>query len=517
MAKHITGIDLGTTNSAAAILNELGKPEIVPNTDGERITPSLILFEEDRVSIGGEAKDAAGRYPEDRRVEEIKREMHNLAYRQIIDGKEYSPADLSSLILKKTVSGVVEHKGGVGPVAISVPADFKEDGRKATLEAGRLAGLDVIHIVNEPTAAAIAYATEHALNGCYLVFDLGGGTFDVTILEARGRDIKIITSQGNADLGGCDFDRELLKIFEEEYRTKTGEELCAAENSEDEDARYKLKQEAEKVKRALSKKGKYPVLLENRAGGEKIRLDFPRARFEEAISTDIAQTELLVEKAMDDANLKPDAIDEILLVGGSTRIPAVAASVERMFGKKPVTGINPDEAVAMGAAISAGLAAMHKRPKSVSASARRELEKGGVTDVVNHSYGAIVRDQMTGRLENAIIIKKDSRLPATGKRDFETGYDNQDIATSAVVQGEDLDPEFLPKPLYDVKIPLPPGCPAGRKINVVYTCDENHVLHCRFEDMEGGGSDEVRLNLKGERDDDDGDARKRELDDLTIE
>ncbi len=517
MAKHITGIDLGTTNSAAAILNELGKPEIVPNTDGERITPSLILFEGDeRVSIGGEAKDAAGRYPEDRLVKEIKREMHNLAYRQIIGGKEYSPADLSSLILKKTVSGGVEHKGGVGPVAISVPAYFKEEDRKATMEAGRLAGLDVIHIVNEPTAAAIAYATEHALNGCYLVFDLGGGTFDVTILEARGRDIKIITSQGDAHLGGCDFDRELLKIFEEEYRTKTGEELCATDNDEGENPRYKWEQESEKVKRALSKKDKYPVLLENRAGGERIRLDFPRARFEEAISTYIARTELLVEKAMDDANLKPDAIDEILLVGGSTRIPAVVASVERMFGKKPVTGINPDEAVAMGAAISAGLAAVRERPESVSASARRELQSRKVTDVVNDSYGTITVDGETMKRTNVIIIEKNTPLPTTAEDTFYTIADGQRTIKCNVTQGEEKDPEYM-KPIYEKDLELPPNRPAGQPVKITYTCDESQVLHCRFEDVESGKSHEIRLNLKGERDADANAARKHDLDDLTIE
>jgi molecular chaperone DnaK len=518
---HITGIDLGTTNSAAAILNEVGKPEIVPNVDGERITPSLILFGDDGiVRVGGFAKAEAGALLAGQAecfVKEIKRDMHELDARRTILGKSHSPADLSSKILKKTVGGVVEHRGEIGPVAISVPAYFQEAGRKATMEAGRLAGLDVVTIVNEPTAAALAYTVGRELSGYYLVFDLGGGTFDVTILRTHGRDLEILTTQGDKLLGGGDFDRELLKIFADEYRAKTGEDLCADQDGENGELRHKWLETAEKTKLALSKKERHIVMLSNEAGGEKVRFEIARARFEEAISTHLAKAEMLTELALDSANLECKDISEVLLVGGSTRIPAVGDLIRRHFNKEPVTGINPDEAVALGAAIHAGIASLRERPNiMIPAAIQRELEACKVTDVINHSYGTLARNPENDEMVNVVILKKDTPLPASKEERFVTAFADQRAVTCEVTQGEDTDPEFCQR-LYETDLQLPPGRPAGCQVRAIYTCDENHVLHCHFQDLESGETQEARLDLKGERGDAAVARKKRDLDELKIE
>lgn len=506
----ITGIDLGTTNSAAAILNEMGKPEIVPNTDEDgRLTPSVVLFDEGgdaKLSVGSYAKSLRGSLSKEQACwycEEIKREMHNLDYRWQPPGGEYSPADVSALILKKTVSGVVAHHGGVGPVAISVPAYFQEAGRKATMEAGKLAGLDVVAIVNEPTAAALAYANGRNLDGRYLVFDLGGGTFDVTIIEARGNDIRVLTSQGDSHLGGGDFDRELLKIFQQEYREKTGADLLAGEDGkESREQWYKFIDAAEKIKHNLSKRDKQAVILLNDYVGERAKVEITREQLNAAISTYLNKAEMLMELALESAKVAPGDITEILMVGGSTRIPAVKALITDHFGREPIAAVNPDESVALGAAIQAGI---------TSGKSRSQIK---LTDVVNHSYGTLAFRRSTNEVVNKLLIAKDTPLPAEGEETFFTGYKGQKSVDCEVTQGEGEDVEFV-NMLENVPLLLPEGRPAGQEIRVIYSCDENHILHCRYEDVESGNFREIRINLKGERDDDD--RRKGELDKLTIE
>lgn len=508
----ITGIDLGTTNSAAAILNEIGKPEIVPNAaDGGRLTPSAILFNDDGtgLTVGDDAKGKRGMFlPGEaaRYLEEIKREMHNLGFRHSSpDAGEYSPADLSAAILKKTVSGIAEHHGGIGPVVISVPAYFQEAGRKATMEAGHLAGLDVVALINEPTAAALSYANGRNLDGRYLVFDLGGGTFDVTIIEAHGNDINVLTSQGDPHLGGGDFDRALLAILEQEYHDKTGEKLLAGEDgSESREQRYKFLEVAEKTKHALSKKDKHAVLLLNDYVGERVKVEVSREQLNESISAYLGKAEMLTELALDKANLSHGDIAEILMVGGSTRIPAVRELVTSHFGKEPVTAVNPDECVALGAAIQAGI---------TSGNSRSQI---ALTDVVNHSYGTLVHDDDTGGYENSLLIKKDAPLPAEGEGTFYTLVKGQRVVRCTVTQGEGEDADFV-NTLGEIELPLPADRPANQKIRVFYVCDENHILHCHYEDVESGNSREIRLDLKGEHDDADIEQRKRQLDKLTIE
>ncbi len=499
---HITGIDLGTTNSAAAILNELGKTEIVPNVDSDRITPSVLLFGEsaDDVEVGSAAIEFAGNLtPAEatRYVYEIKRKMPDLDHRVNILGKSFSPTALSALILQKASSGVKKHRGGIGTVAISVPAYFHEAERKATLEAGKLAGLDVVSIVNEPTAAALAYAATHQLDGNYLVFDLGGGTFDVTVLEGTGQDINVLTTQGNRQLGGSDFDRAILEIFKEAYKSGTGEELCVdnADGSQDGSTITNLLH-AQRSKHMLSKKVTHRIKLVNMTGGKHVDFTITRKQFEEAISVQLASAEMLMELALEDANLQPSEITNVLLVGGSTRVPAVYNLVHKHFDKIPATDFNPDEAVALGAAIHAGYSTVRERPDfPVPRSMQREINKNNVVDVVNHSYGTIVTNSETKERENVIIIKKNTSLPATHEETFYTAHDDQEYVGCHITQGDEEDPEFLPPPIYKGLMKLPPGRPAGQAIRVQFKCDDDHILHYYFEDVESGKFHEGVLRL----------------------
>ncbi len=519
---RITGIDLGTTNSAAAILNELGKPDIVPNAaEGFRLTPSSLLFSgNDIVKVGKPAKDNAGfllDHEVHHYVKEIKRKMPDLSYRRDIRGRSYSPTELSSLILKKTISGIQEHRGGVGPVAISVPAYFVEAERKATLKAGELAGLDVVGLVNEPTAAAIAYSVDQQLDGKYLIFDLGGGTFDVTILEGEGKEIEVLTTTGDKELGGANFDCELFTIFANEYMSRTNQNLCLGENGNSKSHKYHWFETAQAIKHLLSTDTVKNVTLYNKAGGGTHSVPIHRERFVDAISSYLLHAEKLVEKALQKANLAHEDITEVLLVGGSTRIPAVQALLQRLFNRPPTKNINPDEAVAMGAAIYAGCTTLKKRPKySMPASIKYALASHTISDVINSSYGTIARDRITKELYNAIMIKKDTKLPATYEQIFSTGADDQVKVNCQITQGDETDPEFLPPFLYEEILELPHGRPSGQLVRVKYTCDENHILHVYFEDIESGNFVEKRLVLAHFAEDSTGDSHPG-FDNLKIE
>ncbi len=489
---RITGIDLGTTNSAAAILNEIGKPDIVPNVPlGERLTPSALLFcGNDIVKVGAPAKNNAGfmlEHEADHYVKEIKRYMPDLSYRLDLRGRSYSPTELSALILKKTIGGIVEHKGGVGPVAISVPAYFLEAERKATLKAGELAGLDVVGLVNEPTAAALAYAADNPLDGKYLIFDLGGGTFDVTILAGEGKEIDVLTTTGDKRLGGADFDGELFDIFANEYISKTSQNLCLGPNGTSKSLRYSHLETAQKIKHLLSTEPKINVPLMNKADGGQINFVIHKERFEDVISKYLQRAKKKVEEALNKAKIAHEDITEVLLVGGSTRIPAVEALVQRLFNRPPAKKINPDEAVALGAAIYSGCATLKKRPKySIPASIKYALDAHAISDVINNSYGTIALDSETRECYNVVMLKKDSKLPASYEQEFSTTHDNQEAILCEVTQGDEVELEFLRKPLYEKRLELPHGRPAGQLVRVKFTCDENHILHVYFEDVESG-------------------------------
>ena len=476
---NIVGIDLGTTFSALAVLNAIGRPDIVPNAEGERITPSAIYFDEDAahtVRVGIEAVNSRHLSPQ-RAVRWIKRHL-GTDYLSEIDGRQWTPVQLSSLILSKLKQDAAIQNGTVQDVAISVPAHFDELRRKATMDAGALAGLNVVSIVNEPVAAALYYATNSDISGRVLVYDLGGGTFDVTVLDIDKKEMEIICSQGDHALGGVDFDQKIVEIFEKEYRNQCNAELIAC----DED-KAKFEDEAEDVKKTLSRRTTAKKILYGPAG--TARIEITREMFEQAITPLIARTEMLIETALGEANAKPDGIDKVLLVGGSTRIPLVQQKLEQMFGFAPDMSVNVDECVALGAAIHAGLAMMREKPDAVSAGIVGGLEDIKLQDICNHSYGTLSApiDKETGQriLENTIVLPKNTPLPCEVSRIFYTMVDRQDRIRIAITQGEDRDPNFvniLAKEVFD----LSPDCPAAYPIKVTYSYDLNQRMHCTFED-----------------------------------
>jgi molecular chaperone DnaK len=490
---NISGIDLGTTFSSLAILNAIGRPEIIPNADGDRLTPSAIFFDEDNpeiIRIGVEAINA--RHLNARRsVRWIKRHMGDTEYRKNIDGRDWTPVELSALILKKLKQDCEASHGEIRDVVISVPAHFDEVRRKATMDAGTMAGLNVIGLVNEPVAAALYYATTREVFGKILVYDLGGGTLDITLIDVKGHQMDIICSQGDHALVGIDFDWKILEILEQNYRNQIGAELI---QSEEDKAKYE--DEAEDIKKTLSRRSVAKKMLYGPAGN--MRVEISRQMFEDAISQLLARTDMLLELILDEAGLEPSQIDKVLLAGGSTRIPLVQQKLEKMFGFAPDAAVNVDECVALGAALHAGLTMLRKKPDAVSAGIASGLKDINLTDVCNHSYGTICApiDTETGRriIQNHIILRKNTPLPCEASQTFYTMIDGQTEVEVTITQGEDSSPEYINK-IATHKFKLPPDRPAGCPIMVTFKYDVSQRMHCMFEDVQSGRTLEVDFCL----------------------
>jgi len=504
---NIVGIDLGTTFSALAILNAIGKPEIIPNADGERLTPSAIFFDEensDIVRVGIEAINSRHLNAQ-RSVRWIKRHMGDANYQRNIDSKNWTPVELSALILKKLKQDCSVEHDEIRDAVISVPAHFDEMRRKATMDAGTMAGLNVIGIVNEPVAAALYYATTRKVSGKVLVYDLGGGTFDVTIMDLDGHQMEIVCSQGDHALGGIDFDRKILEMLEKEYRDKFGSELIIS----DED-RAKYEDEAEDIKRTLSRRNVAKKMLYGPVGNT--RVEITREMFEKTISSLMDRADILVEVALGEAGVKPSEIDKVLLVGGSTRIPLVQQHLEKIFGFVPETAVNVDECVALGAALHAGLTMLRENPDVIPAGIASGLKDINLIDVCNHSYGTICApiDKETGRrvIENRIILKKNTPLPCEASQMFYTVTEGQAEVEVTITQGEDSSVEYVNR-IATHKLKLPPDRPAECPIKVTYSYDINQRMHCEFEDLESGRVLEVDLSLNQDGKLSENDVRKK--------
>jgi len=493
---NIVGIDLGTTFSSLAILNAIGKPEIIPNADGERLTPSVIYFDEENpnnVRVGIEALNS--RYLNAQRsVRWVKRHMGDPNYHKTIDSKDWTPVELSALILKKLKQDCSVEHGEIRDAVISVPAHFDEVRRKATMDAGTMAGLNVIGIVNEPVAAALYYATTRNVSGKVMIYDLGGGTFDVTIMNVNGRQMDIICSQGDHALGGIDFDRKILDILERNYREKFNAELIGSEED-----RAKYEDEAEDIKKTLSRRDVAKKMLYGTAGS--MRVEVTREMFEQGISELMDRADILVEVALEEAGLKPSAINNVLLTGGSSRIPLVQQRLEKIFGFPPENSVNVDECVALGAALHAGLTMVREKPDVVPAGMATGLQGITLTDVCNHSYGTICAplDKETGRrvVENRIILKKNTPLPCEASQMFYTLTKGQKEVEVTITQGEDKAVEYVNR-IATHKFKLPADRPAQCPIKVTYSYDVNQRMHCKFEDIQSGRLLEVDLSLDQE-------------------
>lgn len=473
MAEYV-GIDLGTTLSGLAYLKPDGNPEIVPNADGERLTPSVVFFDshEDVKLVGSAARDGGD---PDRTVYQIKRHMDDPEHFVEIDKRKWTPAEISALILSKLKRECARIIGDINDVVITVPANFNELARKNTVAAADMAGLKVRRLVNEPTAAAVFYAHSQGVKGRTLVFDLGGGTLDVTILEVDSESIRILTSEGARHLGGSNFDEMLLEIYADQYRKQVNAELYTEERQ-----RRRVLQAAEDAKKMLSKLQRVNDTIGNDTNGIA-RIDLTREQFEKTVSRLLSRAMMLVEQALAGVKLQPKDIDNVVLVGGSTRIPKVKVGLEKLFGKPPKSCGNVDEAVALGAALFA------------KKSAR-------VREVCNASYGtlAMVLNAATGeeKVQNSVVIPKNTPIPCSKTQIYVTSEANERVIEVDITQGEDSDPRFIDI-IGRITLEVPPDRPAGCEIAVTYSYDENQRVRALVVDKQSGRSQEVAVAYKG--------------------
>lgn len=431
----IVGIDLGTTFSAMAYINAHGQPEIISNREGERTTPSVIFFEQDGTPVVGQAARNQAIVEPARTIRFIKREMGNPSYRVNIDGEDRPPEYLSALILKKLKTDAEAQLGkAITRAVISVPAYFKDAQREATRQAAQMAGLDVLRIINEPTAAALAYGRDKVKGRqTILVFDFGGGTFDVTLMRVEDNRFTILATDGNAKLGGKDIDQRLVDHLAEEFQREHALDL-RAERSTHQD----LWDRAEQAKKDLSFRENVAVTLS--CGGKVMRVDIDRELFGQLTEDLVVETRECMEGLLKAIGMSWSNVDVVLLAGGSSRIPAVRDMIRRVSGRDTAKDLNPDECVALGAAIQT-LALVEESDTDTSGGPRDESRDIVVQDVASHSLGVKAMSADRNGYVNSIIIPRFSPIPCETKRPFATSEDNQKKVEIEVLQGEDSDPK----------------------------------------------------------------------------
>ena len=474
---NFIGIDLGTTFSAIAHINEHGVPEIIENSEGERTTPSVVLFDGEEVSVGTYAKDNMVVYP-GQGVEFVKRHMGDDLYCFECNGRKYNASEISSFILKKLKDDAEERLcTKISDVVITVPAYFGDPQRRATIEAGEMAGLNVVQVINEPTAAAYSYGL-HKLGESQrvLVFDLGGGTFDVTVIEIGSDRIEVKATNGDHKLGGQDWDEALIQYIAERFESMHG-----ISPFEDEGDYQALKEKALSAKISLSNLPKVNVIYGCK--GKTIKEEITRAQFEEITTSQVEQCQMLTERVLKDADYKSTEIDVVLLAGGSTRMPMVANMLKDYFGKEPSKSLNPDECVALGAAVKAAL--LKKETWALPGDKKTWALPSKMQDinVTSHSFG-LVAFKEDGELYNKIIIPKNTPYPKDeSKDDLTSTYDNQEILDIYVLEGEAADPRDCDLvgsyQFYDI-----PKRPKGKtRFKVTYRYNENQIIEVEAVDL----------------------------------
>ncbi len=498
--EKIIGIDLGTTNSVVAVV-EAGEAKVIPNQEGNRLTPSVVAFTDKGVLVGEPAKRQAVTNPErtvysikrfmGRRHREVAQEEKMVPYKIVggaddyvkieIDGKQYTPQEVSAMILRKlkeAAESFLGHK--VNKAVITVPAYFNDAQRQATKDAGQIAGLEVARIINEPTAAAMAYGLEKKKDEKIVVFDLGGGTFDVSVLEVSGSGedeatvFQVLSTSGDTHLGGDDFDEELINHVADEFKKEQGIDL-----RQDRMALQRLQEACEKAKKELSTSPEteinLPFITADASGPKHLQIKITRSKFEELIDKFVPRIKKPLEQALADAKMGPKDIDEVVLVGGSTRIPKIQRLVEEFFSKEPHKGVNPDEVVAIGAAIQG----------SVLAGEREDVL---LLDVTPLSLGIETEGGIFTKL-----VERNTTIPVEKKQVFSTAEDNQSAVTVAVYQGERpmaRDNRLLGQFNLEGIPPAPRGVP---QIEVKFDIDANGILNVSAKDIGSGKEASVRI------------------------
>ena len=469
----IIGIDLGTTNSCVSVI-EGGEPVVIPNAEGARTTPSVVAFSKDgERMVGNVAKRQAITNPE-KTISSIKRHMGS-DYKVNIDGKAYTPQEISAIILQKLKSDAEAYLGEkVTEAVITVPAYFTDSQRQATKDAGKIAGLDVKRIINEPTAAALAFGIDKEDDQKVMVYDLGGGTFDVSIIEMGDGVQEVLATAGNNHLGGDDFDKKVMDYIIAQFKSETGIDL-----SNDKMAMQRVKEAAEKAKIDLSgmttAQISLPFITADATGPKHLETTLTRAKFNEMTADLVEATMGPVRQAMKDSGLSMNDIDKILLVGGSTRIPAVQEAIQKFSGKEPFKGINPDECVAMGAALQGGVLG-------------GDVKGLLLLDVTPLSLGM---ETMGG--VNTVIIERNTTIPTKKSQIFSTAADNQTSVEVHVLQGERefaKDNKTLGMFHLDGILPARRGVP---QIEVTFDIDANGIVHVSAKDLGTGKQQEISI------------------------
>ena len=472
-SNEILGIDLGTTNSAFAVM-EGGDPEIVTNDEGDRTTPSVVAFTDDERLVGKPAKNQAVQNP-DRTVESIKRHMGEENYDIETDGETFTPEEISAAILQKIKRDAEEYLGDdVEKAVITVPAYFSDRQRQATKDAGEIAGFEVERIINEPTAASMAYGLDDESDQTVLVFDLGGGTFDVSILELGGGVYEVVATNGDNDLGGDDWDQAIVDHLAEEFENEHGFDL-----REDRQALQRLTEAAEEAKIELSSRKEteinLPFITATDSGPIHLEQSLTRATFESLTDDLIERTVEPTEQALDDAGYGKDDIDEVILVGGSTRMAQVREQVEELVGQEPKKNVNPDEVVALGAAIQGGVLS-------------GDVDDIVLLDVTPLSLGIEVKGGLFERL-----IEKNTTIPTEESKIFTTAADNQTAVQVRVFQGEREIAEENER-LGEFQLAGIPPAPAGTpQIEVTFDIDENGIVNVAAEDQGSGSAEDITI------------------------